>query len=202
MIDAKPCRGYSTTISTRLKPRTASIAAEPVSPDVPTSSVRRSRRRPRRCSRTRPSTAIPRSLNASVGPCHSSPTKVIGALSAAAPLRATTSTTSSLPKAPKASRTIESTSAGVRSASPGVVNSLSTSAHSALYGRAAQRDSSERETCGGFAGQNMPPSGAQPRSVASESGTCARLGRASVTETKPSDISDREESNFRIDPRV
>jgi hypothetical protein len=59
-------------MSIRSRPATASIAALPVSPLVAPTMVRRSSRRERNSSNSRPSSCSATSLNASVGPWNSS----------------------------------------------------------------------------------------------------------------------------------
>ena len=68
--------GCNTTMSRFALPTHAAIAAEPVSPDVATTIVRRSPRRSSSASMSRPTSWSATSLNDSVGPCQSSCTQM------------------------------------------------------------------------------------------------------------------------------
>src|SRR5579862_7391959 len=75
--EMRPC-GNSTTTSTWARPRNASTAAPPVSPDVATTMVVRSARFCSTWSISRARNCIARSLKASVGPWNSSSTNRLG----------------------------------------------------------------------------------------------------------------------------
>ena len=68
-------RGCRMATFTRSRPAKASIAADPVSPDVAPTMVTRSSRSASTCSNSRPSNCIAMSLKASVGPWNSSCTQ-------------------------------------------------------------------------------------------------------------------------------
>ena len=156
--------GYSTTMSMLRSPRTASMADEPVSPEVPTRSVRRRVRRVNRWLSVFPSTDMPRSLKANVGPCHSSATCIGDDREDGSGF---VSTTLSLPNASNADETRASISACEMSTSLSGTNNLSSSAQSCEYDSFAQDVRMPRLSFGTCVGHNMPPSSAQPARTAS-----------------------------------